>query len=140
MNMDYINNNIQENHDFIPKLRELFSYRKLNRSTSGSSSAKTNNPKVKANYLFHYVDNHLIVLERYFNHKMTSSSANNNNNYQRRLVLFANFGDVQRVKDFSDKFYFGSIKLATNSHRVHEFLYLKSLLLDPGEAIIAEIE
>lgn len=81
-------------------------------------------------YLFHYVNNGELVFERYYH----------NGKSKRRYVLFANLSNFSRMNDFSDKFYFGTIKVASNIKRLRDFLYLNSLHLDSGEAIIATIE
>lgn len=57
-----------------------------------------------------------------------------------RFVLFANLAKAQRVRDFRDKFHSGSIQVTSNPKRMRDFLYLRSLKLDPGEAIIAQVE
>lgn len=57
-----------------------------------------------------------------------------------RFVLFANLGHTPRVKDLRDKFHLGSIKVTSNPKRIRDFLYFRSLKLDPGEAIIAQVE
>jgi len=57
-----------------------------------------------------------------------------------RFVLFANLGQTARVKDLRDKFHSGSIKVTSNPKRIRDFLYFRSLKLDPGEAIIAQVE
>lgn len=57
-----------------------------------------------------------------------------------RFVLFANLAKAERVRDFRDKFHSGSIRVTSNPKRMRDFLYLRSLKLDPGEAIIAQVE
>ncbi|OTF84057.1 hypothetical protein BLA29_014379 [Euroglyphus maynei] len=58
------------------------------------------------------------------------STNNNNNNYIRyRYVVFANLGNETVVRDFSDKFHFSLIQLATNVNRTN-----------PGEAMIVTVE
>lgn len=57
-----------------------------------------------------------------------------------RYVLFANLGNETLIKDFSDKFYFSMTQLATNANRTSQFLIMKALKLDPGEAMIATVE
>jgi len=70
------------------------------------------------------------------NSKMETSS-----NIQRaRYVLFANLGTELKVKDLRDKFHLGTILVTTQSKRMRDFLYFKSLRLDAGEAIIAQVE
>jgi len=85
------------------------------------------------NYLFHYIDDNEIVLERYFDRGDPPD-------IRFRYVLFANFGSKPKVKDFSDKFHFSRIKISSNTKRAKEFLYMRSLRLDPGEAMIVEVE
>ena len=80
--------------------------------------------------MFHYVNNGVIIFERYYHNGKT----------KRRYVLFANLSNVTRVNDVSDKFYFGTIKVASNVKRLRDFLYLNSLLLESAEALIAHIE
>ncbi|KPM08433.1 hypothetical protein QR98_0069500 [Sarcoptes scabiei] len=50
---------------------------------------------------------------------------------RQRYVLFVNLGNESVWEDFSDKFYYSEIKLATNFNRTKEFLIMKSLRLDP---------
>ena len=70
------------------------------------------------------------------NSKMETSS-----NIQRaRYVLFANLGTELKVKDLRDKFHLGTILVTSQSKRMRDFLYFKSLRLDAGEAIIAQVE
>lgn len=57
-----------------------------------------------------------------------------------RFVLFANLAKAERIRDFRDKFHSGSIRVTSNAKRMRDFLYLRSLKLDPGEAIIAQVE
>lgn len=91
------------------------------------------------NYLFHYIDGSIICLEQYFDRKidLTATGAKSK---RFRFVLFANFGDEVVVRDFSDKFRYSSIQLATDRNRTSQFLILPSLQLSPGEALIALVE
>lgn len=58
-----------------------------------------------------------------------------------RFVLFANLASsTVRIKDLRDKFHSGSIKVTSNPRRIRDFLYFRSLKLDPGEALIAQVE
>lgn len=58
-----------------------------------------------------------------------------------RYVLFANLASsTVRIKDLRDKFHSGSIKVTSNPRRIRDFLYFRSLKLDPGEALIAQVE
>lgn len=57
-----------------------------------------------------------------------------------RFVLFANLGSTPKLKDLRDKFHLGSIKVTSNPKRMRDFLYFRSLKLDAGEAIIAQVE
>lgn len=89
------------------------------------------------NYLFHYIDHSIVVLERYFDR---TTELNNEPLTRYRYVLFANLGLESQVKDFADKFHFSITKLATNMNRTSEFLIMRQLKLDPGEAMIATVE
>ena len=100
-------------------------------AAAGFQSPNSNQAKsVYQTYLFHYVSNGEIVFERY----------HHNGKSKRRYVLFANLSNVTRKDDFSDKFYFGTIKVASDVRRLRDFLYLNSLQLESGEALIAHIE
>lgn len=61
-----------------------------------------------------------------------------------RYVLFASFASPAagspRVRDVRDKFHTGTIRVASTPRRMKEFLYFRSLKLDPGEAMIAQVE
>lgn len=90
------------------------------------------------NYLFHYIDPSVVVLEQYFDRL---DGLNPPGAFTRsRYVLFVNLGNETVVKDFSDKFHFSLTQLATNVNRTSEFLIMKALRLDPGEAMIATVE
>lgn len=100
-------------------------------ATNGLQSSNPNQAKsVYQTYLFHYVSSGELVFERYYH----------NGKSKRRYVLFANLSNVTRRDDFSDKFYFGTIKVASDIRRLRDFLYLNSLQLESGEALIAHIE
>lgn len=88
------------------------------------------------NYLFHYIDDNLVVFERYFNRGGRPPEPE----LRFRYVLFANFGPKPKVKDFSDKFHLSRIKISSSAKRQTEFLYMRSLRLDSGEAMIVEVE
>jgi len=102
----------------------------------------TQNLGKHGNYLFHYIDDNEVVLERYFDKEeeqsMSLTSAESIRRF--RYVLFANFGNRPKVKDFSDKFHFSRIKISSNPKRAKEFLYMRSLRLEPGEAMIVQVE
>lgn len=105
------------------------------------------------NYLFHYIDQTVVVLEQYFDRFNPSSNTGNfahqTGHYVEtdlpskkrfRYVVFVNLGNETVVKDFSDKFHFSLTQLATNVNRTSEFLIMKTLRLDSGEAMIATVE
>ena len=122
--MDWnLNNNIvNENvHHHQPANQLSNSFQNQN-----SNQAKS----VHQTYLFHYVNNGEIVFERYYHNGKT----------KRRFVLFANLSNVTRMNDFSEFFNFGTIKVASNIKRLRDFLYINSLQLESGEALIALIE
>lgn len=136
-NADYAKNNVQRQAESIARLSQLIAFRR-NHFVS-SSVAK------HGNYLFHYIHGGEIVLERYFNYARNNAPADDSSNevpavQRARYVLFANLGKEVKVKDMRDKFHLGTIKVTTNAKRMRDFLYFKSLKLDPGEAIIAQVE
>lgn len=112
----------------------LHAHENVHQHQPAGSGLQTPNPNqaksVHQTYLFHYVSNGEIVFERYYH----------NGKSKRRYVLFANLSNVTRRDDFSDKFYFGTIKVASDVRRLRDFLYLNSLQLESGEALIAHIE
>ncbi|KAH9526573.1 hypothetical protein DERF_000648 [Dermatophagoides farinae] len=129
---------------------------KKNLLTKESKSSILNH---RINYLFHYIDQTTIVLEQYFdriNPSKSSTMITTVDNHHRlmagddidvlskykryRYVVFANLGNETIVRDFSDKFHFSIIQMATNINRTSEFLIMKSLQLDPGEAMIVTVE
>lgn len=199
--------NVENASEMIRRVQELTSFRRHNLTPS----AKDN----RANYLFHYIHDGQIVMERYFSplsnpvirddvsrrrkrrwresketakrtdnllstllseqrevqesnddikslildrnsrrsrgaSRMTngspreegdgSQSSTSFNSIRRRFVLFANLSKTPRVKDLRDKFHLGSIRVTSNPKRMRDFLYFRSLKLDPGEAIIAQVE
>ena len=69
-----------------------------------------------------------------------SSSSRSTTLSRFRYVVFANLGSTPKLKDLRDKFHLGSIKVTSNPKRMRDFLYFRSLKLDPGEAIIAQVE
>lgn len=102
------------------------------------------------NYLFHYIDQTVVVLEQYFDRFNPSNTGNfahqtfdETDLFSKkrfRYVVFVNLGNETVVKDFSDKFHFSLTQLATNVNRTSEFLIMKTLRLDSGEAMIATVE
>uniref|UniRef100_T1JVH0 alpha-glucosidase n=1 Tax=Tetranychus urticae TaxID=32264 RepID=T1JVH0_TETUR len=127
INTNYLLNNIQRESETIDRLRSLIVFREHHLRSDWTEK--------QGNYLFHYVNQGFIGLERYFTRTLV-----NGNVIRHRFVLFANIGTIGRIKDFTDKFHFGTIKVTSNVKRIHDFLYLRSLSLDPGEALIAEME
>nr|XP_027194421.1 uncharacterized protein LOC113789126 [Dermatophagoides pteronyssinus] len=91
------------------------------------------------NYLFHYIDHTIIVLEQYFDRQI-NTKLSSKDRIRYRYVLFANLGNQTVIKDFSDKFRFSRTQLATNINRTQEFLIMNALRLDPGEALIVTVE
>lgn len=127
------------------------------------NNLKNNNVPVwsnvdKFNYLFHYIDGSVVVLEQCFDRKIEPIQESRNsvgeefespNNSPKksdydikrfRYVFFTNLGSQTIVKDFSDKFRYSNILLATNVNRTRQFLMMPSLQLDPGEALIVTVE
>ncbi|KAH9423359.1 hypothetical protein DERP_003638 [Dermatophagoides pteronyssinus] len=104
---------------------------------SRKSSRKS--PQNQLNYLFHYIDHTIIVLEQYFDRQI-NTKLSSKDRIRYRYVLFANLGNQTVIKDFSDKFRFSRTQLATNINRTQEFLIMNALRLDPGEALIVTVE
>lgn len=152
LNANFAKNNVQRAVEQIARAQQLIAFRK--------SHFAPNRIEKHGNYLFHYIFEGELVLERYFSssmyiHRERSKvsgvvdesgqvSAGDENGEKvtsrARYVLFANFGRESKVKDLRDKFHSGSIKVSSNLKRVRDFLYIKNLRLDPGEAIIAQVE
>jgi glycosidase len=141
--------NVQKQQEGIIKLRQLLLFRRqhliANRSSSLTATTTTAHTATAVSsagsvadsrlvmhqeYLFHYVNQGLLVFERHLRHS----------NHRKRFVLFANLANESRQTDFSEKFYFGTIKLASNLKRLRDFLFLNALHLEAGEALIAQIE
>lgn len=162
VNSHQLANNVQRQSEVILRLQQLTTFRRNNFVLD---------PEAKAgNYLFHYVHEGEIVLERYFTRvnefdvlnamklMMVRGRRDRRSDGKRwrsrragdeesgpqliryRFVLFANLAATARVRDFRDKFHFGSIKVTSVPKRIRDFLYFRSLKLDPGEAIIAQVE
>ena len=104
----------------------------------GSKSSRKS-PQNQLNYLFHYIDHTIIVLEQYFDRQI-NTKLSSKDRIRYRYVLFANLGNQTVIKDFSDKFRFSRTQLATNINRTQEFLIMNALRLDPGEALIVTVE
>lgn len=122
---NYTQTNVEKQMETIKRFNQLTSFRRNNFDSQNLGK--------HGNYLFHYIDDNEIVLERYFDRGNPPET-------RFRYVLFANFGRKAKVKDFSDKFHFSRIKLSSSTKRAKEFLYMRSLRLDPGEAMIVEVE
>ncbi|KAI1309017.1 Neutral and basic amino acid transport protein rBAT [Halotydeus destructor] len=154
-NRDYGKNNVQRQVDNVQRVQRLIAFRKAHfeQFTIGKHG----------NYLFHYIHNGQIVFERYFTKNWTSGDQPDDHqdsghsggeeptkesyedkspfvSTRSRYVLIANLGLEARTKDLKEKFSQGSIKVTSNSKRMREFLYLKSVKLEPGEAIIAQVD
>ena len=125
---NYTQINVLKQNESIKRLNELVAFRANNFDVQHLGK--------HGNYLFHYIDDNLIVLERYFDRGTDPAEPD----LRFRYVLFANFGTKPKVKDFSDKFHFSRIKISSSAKRQTEFLYMKSLRLDAGEAMIVEVE
>jgi hypothetical protein len=173
VNNNYLTNNVQLQSEVIARLQQLTSFRRNNFFPDSGTKA--------GNYLFHYVHDGEIVLERYFTrvnefdilNAMQLILVNDDIRSRRsaartrttaacphcvvqrsgwrrlrreesvvrcRFVLFANLATTARVRDLRDKFHLGSIKVTSIPKRMRDFLYFRSLKLDPGEAIIAQVE
>lgn len=161
LNTNFAKVNVQRGLEQIARTQQLINFRKAN--------FKPNSIEKHGNYLFHYIFEGELVLERYFsrvvnsfrprsdtNHFKGSDDDSSKNSRQdtgdqdtssegkvtsrARYVLFANFGRDPKVKDLRDKFHSGTIKVTSNLKRIRDFLYIKNLRLDSGEAIIAQVE
>lgn len=122
---NYTTFNVEKQNERIRRFNQLVLFR--------NNNLELDNVGKHGNYLFHYIDDNEIVLERYFDR-------GNQAEIRFRYVLFANFGKSSKTKDFSEKFRNSFIRISSNSNRSREFLYFKSLRLDPGEALIVEVE
>jgi len=129
--------NVQKQQENVIKLRQLLAFRRQHLLANWTEEYSLNRSLVPADllvthqeYLFHYVNQGQLVFERHLRESKV----------RKRFVLFANLCNCSRQSDFSEKFYFGSIKLASNIKRLRDFLYLNALQLDAGEALIAQIE
>ena len=176
VNSNYLTNNVQRQSEVILRFQQLTSFRRNNFVSDSDVKA--------ANYLFHYVHEGEIVLERYFTRvgqledlsamKLTLAPEDGRSRrslaagrspsppplpppwlrprasraadksarptVRHRFVLFANLASTARTRDFRDKFHLGSIKVTSVPKRMRDFLYFRSLKLDAGEAIIAQVE
>ncbi|RWS25837.1 maltase A2-like protein [Leptotrombidium deliense] len=126
LNSNYVKNNINRQTEAVSRLQQLIKFRKNNFVVKSI--------KKHGNYLFHYINDGEIVLERYF-----SNMTNDGTVTRERFVLFANLGREVNVKSFLAKFHLANIEIASNPNRLTQFLYIGSLRLDPGEAIIARL-
>ena len=186
VNNNYLTNNVQRQSEVILRLQQLTSFRRNNFVPDSAAKA--------GNYLFHYVHDGEIVLERYFSrvnefdllnamklilvdgdhrnrrspppfsltghetHRTGAACPDCGDGWRAkrrrraaqddsapqltryRFVLFANLAATARVRDLRDKFHLGSIRVTSIPKRMRDFLYFRSLKLDPGEAIIAQVE
>lgn len=129
--------NVQKQQESLIKLRQLLSFRRQHLLSNWTLTSSIVDRRPAADllfthqdYLFHYVNQGQLVFERHLRES----------NGRKRFVLFANFCNRSRQTDFSEKFYFATIKLATNLKRLRDFLFLNALQLDAGEALIAQVE
>ncbi|XP_054169112.1 alpha-glucosidase-like [Oppia nitens] len=122
---NYTQINVLKQNESIKRFNELLAFR--------SDYFEIEEMGKHGNYLFHYIDDNQLVLERYFDRGDPPDT-------RFRYILFANFGLKPKIKDFSDKFHFSRIKISSVRNREKEFLYMKFLRLDAGEAIIVEVD
>ena len=167
----YTVKNVEKRADWVKIVSDLNHFRLDHLYSDAQPGGKPLPSEI--NYLFHYIDDSIVVLEQHFdrrNHQVSASAALTSSSpitspsmvmdeyidgeplissltspaqsptTRHRYVLFANFGNESLVKDFSDKFHFSMTRLATNSNRTSEFLIMRTLKLDPGEAMIATVE
>lgn len=140
---DYSHINVEKRTEMVKTVSDLIHFRldhlfgeQLDQNNGGQQdSAQRINTK-DINYLFHYIDDSIVVLERYFDRYSTVY----NELVRSRYVLFANFGTETVVKDFADKFHYSLTQLATNMNRTSQFLIMRTLKLDSGEAIIVTVQ
>ncbi|CAG2165215.1 unnamed protein product [Oppiella nova] len=122
---NYIEINVLKQNESIKRFNELMAFR--------ADHFEVEDMGKHGNYLFHYIDDNQIVFERYFDRGDPPD-------IRFRYVLFANFGPKPKVRDFSDKFHLSRIKISSYKKREKEFLYMRSLRLDAGEALIVEVD
>lgn len=152
---DYARVNVEKRQSWVKVISDLHHFRLDHLYSDVQPSGRPLPPSI--NYLFHYIDASIVVMETHFDRRnpganqlpsasqredslSDSSSAPVPPSTQYRYVLFANLGNETLIKDFSDKFYFSMTQLATNANRTSQFLIMKALKLDPGEAMIATVE
>ncbi|KAH9406662.1 hypothetical protein TYRP_013645 [Tyrophagus putrescentiae] len=162
---DYARVNVEKRQSWVKLISDLHHFR-LDHLYSDVQPSGRPLPS-STNYLFHYIDSSIVVVEQHFDRRSTSPSSSPGVGGQPvggtvhqedfdslvsqsvpavppstryRYVLFVNLGNETLIKDFSDKFYFSMTQLATNANRTSEFLIMKALKLDPGEAMIATVE
>lgn len=163
VNPDYSRVNVDKRSDWVKTVSDLNHFRLDHLFCDVHPGGRPLTTQI--NYLFHYIDHSIVVLEQHFDRRnhfsadspvsSTSGSSFEDDTLENspkghledqpqstryRYVLFANLGNETLVKDFSDKFHFSMTQLATNVNRTAEFLIMKSLKLDPGEAMIATVE
>lgn len=76
--------------------------------------------------LFRYVEDEMIVIERWYPRR---------NSY----VFVANFGNEMRVKDLSSLYYGGHVVVGP-SYRLNRDVYFKKLTVSPGEAFVIKLD
>ncbi|KAI2801467.1 hypothetical protein BLOT_011019 [Blomia tropicalis] len=173
---DYSTINVEKRSEWVKAMSDLNHFR-LDHLYSDVQSDGRPLPLNEINYLFHYIDDSVVVLEQHFDRRLpdaqlsnsfitesisitsAASSSSSQSEVNRmamtstlsepiiaipkkryRYVLFANLGNQTVVRDFSDKFHFSITQLATNTNRTSEFLMMRTLQLEPGEAMIATVE
>ena len=209
---DYARVNVEKRSDWVKLISELNHFRLDHLYSDVLNYPPLSSRDTINNYLFHYIDNNVVVLEQLFDRQnpnsniyphtharhqhdddydginmmisgegigdndtminmiisslnsagspmasllvassspssSSSSSSSTTTSIQplpsitrHRYVVFANLGNQTVVKDFSDKFHFSITQLATNVNRTNEFLIMRTLKLDPGEALIVTVE
>ncbi|XP_072760582.1 maltase A2 isoform X1 [Anoplolepis gracilipes] len=80
----------------------------------------------KANCGVRYVEDEMIVIERWYPRR---------NSY----VLVANFGNVTRMKDLSFLYYGGHVVIGP-TYRMNRDVYFKELTVPPGEAFVIKLD
>lgn len=154
---DYARVNVEKRQSWVKIISDLHHFRLDHLYSDVQPSGRPLPPSI--NYLFHYIDASIVVMETHFDRRNAAANQVPSASQQKdfpsvshsasspvppstryRYVLFANLGNETLIKDFSDKFYFSMTLLATNANRTSQFLIMKALKLDPGEAMIATVE
>ncbi|XP_013775402.1 neutral and basic amino acid transport protein rBAT-like isoform X2 [Limulus polyphemus] len=124
---DFLINNVAQRNVNVSLISQVISIKQNSSSLGMKAEFKDESVtrgKEFSTFLFHHIDNNLVVLERHFPGN-------------KKYVVFAEFGETRRTLDFSR--YFSSVKILFSTKEVSETPNVGQLSLSPGAVLIGEV-